>query len=63
VVAALGSLPASGPRTLEVEELRNLRDLADALLRAATVREESRGAHTRDDFPASDDRLRIRLIA
>ncbi len=45
------------------EELRNLCDVAAALLRAAMARTESRGAHTRDDFPARDDEhFRIRLV-
>jgi L-aspartate oxidase len=62
-VATLATLPVEGPRSLELEELRNLRDVANVLLRAATTREESRGAHTRDDFPTRDDeRFRVRLI-
>jgi succinate dehydrogenase/fumarate reductase flavoprotein subunit len=36
--------------------LRNLATVADALIAAATAREESRGAHTRVDFPERDDR-------
>ena len=43
-------------------ELRNLHDVALALLAAARVREETRGAHTRVDFPAQDDRFRTRLV-
>ena len=34
-------------------ELANLTDVARALLACATAREESRGAHTREDFPAT----------
>jgi L-aspartate oxidase len=43
-------------------ELRNLHDVALALLAAARVREETRGAHTRVDFPDQDDRFRTRLV-
>ena len=34
--------------------LRNLLITAEAVARAAEIREESRGAHTRDDFPGED---------
>ena len=37
-------------------ELRNLVLLGRAVVTAATARTESRGAHTRDDFPDTDDR-------
>ncbi|WP_334143936.1 L-aspartate oxidase [Rhabdothermincola sp.] len=44
-------------------ELRNLARLAHAMSFAALVREESRGAHTRQDFPERDDqRFRSRLV-
>jgi L-aspartate oxidase len=43
-------------------EVRNLVEVARGTLAAATVREESRGAHTRADFPASDPALRRRLL-
>jgi len=39
----------------EAWETTNLMTVASALVRAATVREETRGAHWRDDFPATDD--------
>jgi len=39
----------------EAWETTNLLTVASALVRAATVREETRGAHWRDDFPATDD--------
>jgi len=35
--------------------LRNLLTTAEAVARAALLREESRGAHTRDDFPGEQD--------
>jgi L-aspartate oxidase len=44
-------------------ELRNLVTLAGALLVAADARQESRGAHTREEFPDRDDeRFRCRLV-
>jgi succinate dehydrogenase/fumarate reductase flavoprotein subunit len=44
-------------------ELRNLATVAQALIAAAIAREESRGAHTRTDFPATSDRFRLRLVS
>jgi succinate dehydrogenase / fumarate reductase flavoprotein subunit len=38
-----------------VFELRNLIDISDAVARSALVREESRGAHSRLDFPETRD--------
>ncbi|MBI2823788.1 MAG: fumarate reductase/succinate dehydrogenase flavoprotein subunit [Planctomycetia bacterium] len=35
-------------------DLANMLDTSEAVTRAALVRQESRGAHTRDDFPDSD---------
>jgi len=46
--AALKALYAMRPRS---EEDRNLRDVSLALVQAALAREESRGTHTRLDFP------------
>jgi succinate dehydrogenase flavoprotein subunit len=43
-----------------VLELGFMLDLADAMLNAALKREESRGAHQRNDFPARDD---VRFLA
>ena len=40
---------------LEVIELGCLLDLAEVLVESALVREESRGAHFREDFPKRDD--------
>ncbi|MEY2590210.1 MAG: L-aspartate oxidase, partial [Acidimicrobiaceae bacterium] len=43
-------------------ELLNLATVARAVIAAATAREETRGSHTRTDFPASDDAFRVRLV-
>jgi L-aspartate oxidase len=43
-------------------ELVNLLTVADAMLAGATAREESRGCHTREDFPATREAFRIRLV-
>lgn len=58
VDAAAPLLPDGAPR----HELRNLATVARALLRAASHREESRGAHTRSDFPDADDRFLARVV-
>jgi L-aspartate oxidase len=60
VVAALvgAGPPASGAEG----ELGNLALVSWALLRAASVRQESRGAHARSDFPDTDPDWRRRLV-
>jgi succinate dehydrogenase / fumarate reductase flavoprotein subunit len=40
---------------LQVLELGNMLDLAETVARGALLREESRGSHTREDFPTRDD--------
>ena len=40
---------------LEVVELGGMIDLAEALVESALARQESRGAHSREDFPKRDD--------
>jgi L-aspartate oxidase len=74
VVRTAGSLAAAAATTdrlrrsaervgsMAAAEVRNLTDLAAGLLAAAEIREESRGAHTRDDHPARDERFRLRLV-
>jgi len=53
----------SGERdTVAGDELRNLVTVASAVLVSATQRQESRGAHTRADFPRTDPAWRCRLI-
>ena len=44
-------------------ELRNLATVGRVLCAAALAREESRGAHTRTDFPEATEAYRVRLIA
>jgi succinate dehydrogenase / fumarate reductase flavoprotein subunit len=36
-------------------DLQSLLTVSEAIARAAETREESRGGHTRDDFPSADD--------
>jgi L-aspartate oxidase len=43
-------------------ELRNLADVATALLTSARAREESRGAHTRTDHRDTEPAFRTRLV-
>jgi L-aspartate oxidase len=43
-------------------EARNLVDVSRGVLAAATERHESRGAHTRTDFPELDAGSRLRLV-
>ena len=56
VDATLNTVPDDDP------EVRNLKTVAHALVTAATARAESRGAHTRTDFPATDPDFRLRLV-
>jgi L-aspartate oxidase len=44
-------------------ELQNMLTVAQVIVHAALVREESRGVHMRTDFPTADDRLRGRRFA
>ncbi|MBA3655316.1 MAG: FAD-binding protein, partial [Actinobacteria bacterium] len=57
VVAAVG-----GATSADALELSNLVTVAGALLTNASAREESRGAHTRTDFPDTSDAFRRRLV-
>jgi L-aspartate oxidase len=58
VVAQMGDRASS----VASGELANLVQLADALLKSASARTESRGAHSRSEFPARDPAWRTRLI-
>ncbi len=46
----------------EARELANLVRFGSVLVAAASARAESRGAHTRADYPERDDRLACRLV-
>jgi len=62
---SLAPLAATAPAPVDLAsaELRNLLELAEAVLVVATAREESRGAHTRSDHPDRDDEhFRVRLV-
>ncbi len=51
-----GTPPLSGEApTRSAAELRNLLDVSTLIVRSALAREESRGAHFRNDFPQRDD--------
>jgi L-aspartate oxidase len=58
--ARLASWRATGD-TVADGERRNLLDLARIIVRAALAREESRGAHDRDDFPLTSDEFEFSL--
>ena len=73
VVRSAASLAAAAATVCEVaaratgtdvasRELQNLADVARALLGAAARREESRGAHTRSDFPETAEGWRCRQV-
>jgi L-aspartate oxidase len=61
-VDAVAGNVATARRTAAVEELRNLTTVASAILAGALAREESRGAHTRTDFPERSEDFRVRLV-
>jgi L-aspartate oxidase len=53
---------SSGGNTVQELETANLLTLARVLVAAAVAREESRGAHFREDFPESSEPLQRSLI-
>ncbi|HZP51105.1 L-aspartate oxidase [Actinocrinis sp.] len=60
---ALLDRPEDDPRA-EAWEATNLQQVATVLAEAAALREETRGSHWREDFPATDDEhWRVRQIA
>jgi L-aspartate oxidase len=62
VVEAAASDLVGPTRTVTAWEARNLVDVARAVVVAARTRTESRGAHTRGDFPGRDPDLRARIV-
>ncbi len=58
-LAALGESRRAGGGTVtagpDAWEMTNLRTVATALVAAAALRQETRGAHWREDFPSADD--------
>ena len=58
LVGALGDRTAS----VAAGEMGNLLQLAEALLVSARSRTESRGAHSRSDYPATEPRWRVRQV-
>jgi L-aspartate oxidase len=61
-VDAVGGHAAALAPSPERYELLNLVEVATAVLTSATAREESRGCHTRADFPETSPAFRIRLV-
>jgi L-aspartate oxidase len=47
---------------VEAWEATNLFQLAQAILKAALIRQETRGSHWREDFPESSDLWRKRIV-
>jgi L-aspartate oxidase len=63
VLAALGRIPGEEPHT-QAWEATNLHAVASVLAANATLREETRGSHWREDFPAPDDaHWHVRLVS
>jgi L-aspartate oxidase len=58
LLSARERLMLSLPRDRSAAETRNLAEVALAMARSASFRQESRGAHFRTDFPRTDDRFR-----
>jgi succinate dehydrogenase / fumarate reductase flavoprotein subunit len=47
--------PGLDPEWIDLHDLRNMRLVAECVTRAALARTESRGAHQREDFPATEE--------
>jgi L-aspartate oxidase len=62
VAAALPTFAVDTPTTPDAYELDNLVTVGSALVAAATAREESRGAHTRTDYPETSPDFQRRLV-
>jgi L-aspartate oxidase len=62
VVVALPQFALERPAAPDAYELDNLVTVGCALVAAATAREESRGAHTRTDYPETSPDFQRRLV-
>ena len=60
--AAAPGGPAANPGWQCALDLRSLVMVAEAVLRSALERRETRGAHVRDDYPAADDVLALNNV-
>jgi len=58
----LVSLESMDPAAIDVAEVRNLAQIAQVLVTAALARTESRGTHSRLDFPDTDPAQAHRLV-
>ncbi len=56
------AVPAGAPASRAEGELQDLLTVGGALLAAAVERRESRGAHSRSDYPQQDEAFRVRLV-
>lgn len=63
IAAAAGPGASSTDAALDAVRLRHMGWTAQAILRAALLRTESRGAHQRTDYPRQDDTRWLRHIA
>ena len=61
-LTAIAPPAAGGTPTAAHAELSNLVTAAVCLVEAATARQESRGAHSRSDYPAAVDTQRVRYL-
>ena len=62
-IDAIGAETAASPVTSRaLGELSNLATAAAGMLRSATVRRETRGAHVRSDYPETSERWRRRIV-
>lgn len=60
-LVAIGTLTSSQP-CVEAWETTNLYQLAQAIVRSALLREETRGSHWREDFPQESDKWLRRIL-
>jgi L-aspartate oxidase len=60
-LARIGDKMSDKP-CVEAWETTNLFQLAQAILKAALIRQETRGSHWREDFPRTDPNWRKRIV-